>query len=112
MVSAVSSASVGTLKPAGQMSLADADATDETVTISHTITGAGYAGVTSANVIASVTDDEIFFNNLVYSTVTSPDTGKVWLDRNLGATQVATSKTDSAAYGHYYQWGRNDDGHA
>ncbi|VVM20313.1 hypothetical protein BSPWISOXPB_9003 [uncultured Gammaproteobacteria bacterium] len=89
----------------------DADATDETVTISHTITGAGYAGVTSANVIASVTDDEIFFNNLVYSTVTSPDTGKVWLDRNLGATQVATSKTDSAAYGHYYQWGRNDDGH-
>jgi hypothetical protein len=27
----------------------DADATDETVTISHTITGAGYAGVTSAN---------------------------------------------------------------
>jgi hypothetical protein len=24
---------------------------------------------------------------------------------------VATSKTDSAAYGHYYQWGRNDDGH-
>jgi hypothetical protein len=28
----------------------DADATDETVTISHTITGAGYAGVTSANV--------------------------------------------------------------
>jgi hypothetical protein len=80
-------------------------------TISHTITGAGYAGVTSANVIASVTDDEIFFNNLVYSTVTSPDTGKVWLDRNLGATQVATSKTDSAAYGHYYQWGRNDDGH-
>jgi hypothetical protein len=30
----------------------------ETVTISHTITGAGYAGVTSANVIASGTDDD------------------------------------------------------
>jgi hypothetical protein len=24
---------------------------------------------------------------------------------------VATAKNDHAAYGHYYQWGRNDDGH-
>jgi hypothetical protein len=35
--------------------VADDDINNETVTISHTITGAGYAGVTSANVIASVT---------------------------------------------------------
>jgi uncharacterized protein (TIGR02145 family) len=51
------------------------------------------------------------FNGLTYQLVTSPDTGRVWLDRNLGATQVATSSTDSAAYGDLYQWGRNDDGH-
>jgi hypothetical protein len=38
--------------------VADDDINNETVTISHTITGAGYAGVTSANVIASVTDDD------------------------------------------------------
>ena len=38
-------------------------------------------------------------------------TGKVWLDRNLGATQVATSSTDSASYGDLYQWGRAADGH-
>ena len=38
-------------------------------------------------------------------------TGKVWLDRNLGATQVATSSTDTASYGDLYQWGRGADGH-
>jgi uncharacterized protein (TIGR02145 family) len=33
------------------------------------------------------------------------------MDRNLGATQVATSSTDTASYGHLYQWGRFTDGH-
>ncbi len=46
-----------------------------------------------------------------YGTVVNPITGKVWLDRNLGATQVATSSTDAASYGDLYQWGRNADGH-
>jgi uncharacterized protein (TIGR02145 family) len=43
--------------------------------------------------------------------VTNPTTGKIWMDRNLGATQVATSTTDQAAYGDLYQWGRRADGH-
>jgi uncharacterized protein (TIGR02145 family) len=47
---------------------------------------------------------------LTYGTVTTA-TGRAWLDRNLGATQVATSSTDAAAYGDYYQWGRPPDGH-
>ena len=51
------------------------------------------------------------FKGNIYQTVTSPDTGRVWLDRNLGATQVCTSSTDTACYGYYYAWGRNDDGH-
>ncbi len=38
-------------------------------------------------------------------------TGKIWMDRNLGATQVATSSTDALAYGDLYQWGRAADGH-
>ena len=42
-------------------------------------------------------------------TVTSA--GQVWMDRNLGASRVATSPTDSAAYGDLYQWGRGADGH-
>jgi len=51
------------------------------------------------------------FNGLTYQLVTNPTTGRVWLDRNLGATQVATSSADSAAYGWLYQWGRGSDGH-
>jgi uncharacterized protein (TIGR02145 family) len=47
---------------------------------------------------------------LTYGTVLGPD-GKCWLDRNLGATQVATSAADVNAYGYYYQWGRPTDGH-
>jgi hypothetical protein len=43
--------------------------------------------------------------------VENPITGAIWMDRNLGATQVATSVTDSAAYGDLYQWGRAADGH-
>jgi len=43
--------------------------------------------------------------------VTNPATGKIWMDRNLGASQVATSSTDSLAYGDLYQWGRFADGH-
>jgi uncharacterized protein (TIGR02145 family) len=43
--------------------------------------------------------------------VFSPNTGKTWMDRNLGAVQVATSITDASAYGDLYQWGRGPDGH-
>ncbi|SHN90500.1 hypothetical protein BHECKSOX_677 [Bathymodiolus heckerae thiotrophic gill symbiont] len=93
----------------------DADSVPETVTISHALSGGGYNAVTMTNFTATMTDDDVFtsgklFKGKVYLTVTSP-TGRMWLDRNLGATQVATSSTDSAAYGHLYQWGRNDDGH-
>ena len=44
-------------------------------------------------------------------TVFNPTTGETWMDRNLGATQVATSSTDAAAYGNLYQWGRAAEGH-
>jgi len=37
--------------------------------------------------------------------------GLTWMDKNLGATQVATSSTDYLAYGDFYQWGRLADGH-
>ncbi len=43
-------------------------------------------------------------------TVTSA-TGRIWMDRNLGASRVATSMTDTEAYGDLYQWGRGKDGH-
>jgi len=43
--------------------------------------------------------------------VTNPITGEIWKDRNLGASQVATSSTDIDSYGDLYQWGRAADGH-
>ncbi len=47
---------------------------------------------------------------VTYGTVTGAD-GECWMDRNLGATRVALSSTDTSAYGDFFQWGRDDDGH-
>jgi len=58
-----------------------------------------------------ILSDGITHNGTSYGTVTSPYTGRVWLNKNLGATQVCTSFDDVACYGDYYQWGRNVDGH-
>ena len=44
-------------------------------------------------------------------TVSNLITGHGWMDRNLGASQVATSRIDVAAFGDLYQWGRYSDGH-
>lgn len=49
-------------------------------------------------------------SSVTYTTVRAAD-GMVWLQQNLGATQIATSATDPLAYGDYFQWGRWDDGH-
>lgn len=38
-------------------------------------------------------------------------TGRRWMDRNLGASRVARSTTDSLAFGDLFQWGRFADGH-
>ena len=38
-------------------------------------------------------------------------TGRIWMDRNLGASRAATSMTDEQAYGDLYQWGRAAHGH-
>jgi hypothetical protein len=43
--------------------------------------------------------------------VLNPTTGKIWMDRNLGASRVATSRNDALAFGDLYQWGRLADGH-
>lgn len=60
-----------------------------------------------------VCGDDITFiykgEEVTYGTVES--LGECWMDRNLGASQVATAYNDSAAYGDLFQWGRLDDGH-
>jgi len=53
---------------------------------------------------------KILSKPFVFGTVTTA-TGRIWLDRNLGASRVALSLTDAQGYGDYYQWGRPADGH-
>jgi hypothetical protein len=48
---------------------------------------------------------------MVYGTVTSSSTGRIWMDRNLGASRVATAANDTESYGDLFQWGRKADGH-
>jgi len=45
--------------------------------------------------------ETIYFEGLEYKEVKS-ETGRIWLDRNLGAKRVATSINDAQAYGNYY----------
>lgn len=49
-------------------------------------------------------------SSVTYGTVSSTGS-KCWIDRNLGASRVATAYNDSNAYGDLFQWGRLDDGH-
>ncbi|MBD3840293.1 MAG: hypothetical protein IE909_00155 [Campylobacterales bacterium] len=53
----------------------------------------------------------IVHNGLEYKTVLSKTTGKIWLDRNLGALNCPSTLDDPSSFGDYYQWGRSDDGH-
>ena len=81
-------------------------------------TGTLTAGLTQTQLNATlgivtnfILDDGITFRGKNYNTVTSPYTGRVWLDRNLGADRVCTSMDDLQCFGDYYQWGRARDGH-
>ncbi|MCB4763290.1 MAG: fibrobacter succinogenes major paralogous domain-containing protein, partial [Sulfurovum sp.] len=49
--------------------------------------------------------------NTRYGCVKSKNTGRIWLDRNLGAIKVARTPFYSPSYGDYFQWGRPADGH-
>ena len=50
-------------------------------------------------------------SGLLDTEIYSPSTGKIWMDRNLGASREATSSLDDEAYGDLYQWGRATDEH-
>ena len=79
----------------------------------------GLAGITTYYVRAYATNNlgTAYGNQLSFTTqtkvveVTNSVTGKTWMDRNLGASQAATSISDEKGYGHLYQWGRSADGH-
>lgn len=66
--------------------------------------------VTISNVDTS-NPNLISFNGKDYIKVTSPKTGKIWLDRNLGANEVCNGNNSDNCIGDYYQWGRKTNGH-
>ncbi len=68
-------------------------------------------GFTGCNPFAEEEEEPINPSEFTYSTITSPTTGRIWMDRNLGAKRDCTSFDDSSCYGYYYQWGRGTDGH-
>lgn len=70
----------------------------QTCTLSRTVSASSVPNVCNTSNPTAIVD--------VVST-----TGKTWMDRNLGATRVATSSTDVQSYGSSYQWGRRSDGH-
>ncbi len=43
--------------------------------------------------------------------IVNPLTGRIWMDRNLGAQRTAFIPRDRRAFGDLYQWGRFSDGH-
>ncbi len=57
-------------------------------------------------VLAQTTDKE----NTIVVEVKSK-TGRIWMDRNLGASVVAKTSLQNNSFGYLYQWGRLSDGH-
>ena len=108
----IASASLGVLFPRlNRRALAEliATATSGLLVYCTDCTPAGFYGFIE-NRFVNPLDGSVFLPPTTIATVTSL-TGRVWLDRNLGADRVATSSADALAYGTYYQWGRPTDGH-
>ena len=103
----------------GSESASGSHTSDGTVTGAFVSNITGLAPLTTYYVKAYATNSSgtSYGNELSFSTTvsTTPEvttsTAKIWMDRNLGATQVAISTTDPASYGDLYQWGRGADGH-
>ncbi|MEP7376045.1 MAG: FISUMP domain-containing protein [Chitinophagaceae bacterium] len=75
--------------------------------------GTGYGNVITFNTSVDTTKVTFTYNGatVTYGVITSPTTGRKWLDRNVGASRAATSSNDELAYGDLFQWGRPTDGH-
>jgi hypothetical protein len=98
-------------------SLASGSATPTTALsgASFPIPGVTTAPTTGLIAIGTLTGGNAICNGLYDLSSPTPvtsTTGKVWMDRNLGASRAATSSTDFNAYGCLFQWGRGNDGHA
>jgi uncharacterized protein (TIGR02145 family) len=92
----------GTASGAGTASF-DLNIGGQSGTISRTVTTAFTCGTSTVTFTYRS-------QSVTYGTAVGAN-GTCWLDRNMGATQAATSSTDANSYGDLFQWGRLDDGH-
>lgn len=101
----------------------------ETTANGVTFAGSGnFAGTGAQNIVLSATGTPTASGSNTFTLNTIPNcsftrtteayvasvtstTGRIWMDRNLGASQVATAFNDALSYGDLYQWGRAADGH-
>src|SRR5690606_29974596 len=67
--------------------------------------GTGYGNLVSFTTTSASSTEVTFVYNgetVTYGIITSPVTGRKWLDPNLGASRVATAYNDRMAYGHLF----------
>ena len=106
---------------AGTNKAAISGATSSSYTVSAADEGYYLSVGVTPNTVCGTVGIEAFSSWLLVNIFTAPDgtavveitsaSGRVWMDRNLGATQAATSSTDYLAYGSLFQWCRAADGH-
>ncbi|MEI7595078.1 MAG: hypothetical protein WCK02_04960 [Bacteroidota bacterium] len=65
----------------------------------------------TGQVLTFVNGVPVWVGSVLTNVVINPTTGRIWMDRNLGATQIAISSDNVASFGDLYQWGRRADGH-
>lgn len=77
-----------------------------------------YIRAYAVNEKGTVYSNELNFMTLNYSYLKNTTivdvksvTGRVWMDRNLGASRAALSINDELSFGNLFQWGRLADGH-
>lgn len=91
----------------------------------YPLNNAGQEGSFSINIVPWISDRNFGdgVHDFLYLPITSPNTGRIWLNNNLGAnysntqhssfnlSKQAASYNDIDAYGSLFQWGRLADGH-
>ncbi len=106
------SCTVSSSNPTIQVRLTSPASTNTTYTANVTVGGVTGTYSVTTRAWASCGDPVTFTykgSTVTYGTVSH--NGECWMDRNLGATQVATAYNDANAYGDLFQWGRLADGH-
>ena len=97
----------------GVVSAADTNKTDFESKPTYTYTVSATSGGKTATQTVTVSLNQVLLTTgaFSYGCVPNNTTGKVWLDKNLGATIVCPTSNELTCVGGFYQFGRGTDGH-